>query len=195
VSYRWDFGDGAREVLPVVPHTYATPGTYRARLTVTDSAGVTAVAEQLISVGIPRPQITFRQPPANVTNLVLSPASPLWVVAETVVTPGVARTTLAGLDRDRDACDAIAVLYASQTGIEKERLGDLSDAVSAVAFSPNGQFFAVATADGQIQVFNAATARPLNQMNVGVAGRHAAGCRARQRRGAGSQPRHRPAGV
>jgi WD40 repeat protein len=169
VSYRWDFGDGAREVLPVVPHTYATPGTYRARLTVTDSAGVTAVAEQLISVGIPRPQITFRQPPANVTNLVLSPASPLWVVAETVVTPGVARTTLAGLDRDRDACDAIAVLYASQTGIEKERLGDLSDAVSAVAFSPNGQFFAVATADGQIQVFNAATARPLNQMNVGGA--------------------------
>ena len=66
--YRWDFGDGSRELLAVVAHTFATPGTYRVRLTVTDAVGVTGFSEQIIQVGIPRPTITFREPPASVSN-------------------------------------------------------------------------------------------------------------------------------
>lgn len=163
VSYRWDFGDGSREVLPVVPHTFATSGTFRVRLTVTDVAGVTATVDQLISIGIPRPQISFRQPPNDVTNLVLSQDSPLWVTAVFDVTPTTPRTLKAGLDSDRDPCDAVAVLYDALSGAESTRLGNLSDAVNAVAFSPDGQFLAVGTADGTLAIFNAGTERPLNR--------------------------------
>lgn len=40
-KYRWDFGDGSTATTgtPQTTHTYAAPGTYTARLTVTDDAG------------------------------------------------------------------------------------------------------------------------------------------------------------
>jgi len=63
--YRWDFGDGSRELLASVSHTFATAGTYRVRLTVTDAVGVTGSADKIIEVGIPRPTISFRAPPAD----------------------------------------------------------------------------------------------------------------------------------
>lgn len=163
VAYRWDFGDGSREVLPVVTHTYASAGTFRVRLTVTDSAGVTATAELLIDVGIPRPSIEFRQPPASVTNLVLSPDSPLWVYAEFTLTPGTPRMLKAGLDGDKDACDAQAVAYSQTSGAEITRLQGLPDAVTAVAVSPNGQFLVTGSQNGSIDVFNAGTLRLLNE--------------------------------
>jgi PKD repeat protein len=42
VSYSWDFGDGAIAGGATVTHTYTTPGTYHAALTVSDSVGLTA---------------------------------------------------------------------------------------------------------------------------------------------------------
>lgn len=65
VEFRWDFGDGAREFLPELSHVYASPGTFRARLTVTDDTGVTAYTEQLIEVGVPTPSIEIRVPPPH----------------------------------------------------------------------------------------------------------------------------------
>lgn len=41
ISYSWDFGDGAVAAGAAVTHTYSTPGTYQAVLTVNDKAGLT----------------------------------------------------------------------------------------------------------------------------------------------------------
>jgi PKD repeat protein len=49
-GYAWDFGDGARDTGAQVTHAYAGPGTYTARLTVTNSAGRTAEAERRVLV-------------------------------------------------------------------------------------------------------------------------------------------------
>ena len=41
VSYAWTFGDGGSATGMLVSHTYTTPGTYQAHLTVTDDRGAT----------------------------------------------------------------------------------------------------------------------------------------------------------
>jgi len=122
--YRWDFGDGSRELLASVSHTFATAGTYRVRLTVTDAVGVTGSADKIIEVGIPRPTISFRAPPADIANLVCSPSALLWVHAAYSVTPGVPYTLRAGLDGDRDACSAQVVLYTADSRAELASLVD-----------------------------------------------------------------------
>ncbi|MFB6285517.1 MAG: PKD domain-containing protein [Candidatus Bipolaricaulia bacterium] len=62
-SYQWDFGDGTttEESQPTVTHTYQQAGDYTVALTVTDSQGNTASAQQSITVlqGNERPQATF----------------------------------------------------------------------------------------------------------------------------------------
>lgn len=127
LGYRWDFGDGSRAFEPLVPHTFATPGTYRVRLTVTDVVGITGTAEVLVQVGIPRPSIRFRSPPANVTNIVCTngPDSALWVHAAYDVEPGVPFQLRAGLDGDRDTCNAQVALFDAQTGAAGPQLVDL----------------------------------------------------------------------
>lgn len=44
LQYQWDFGDGTNSTQPNPMHTYTTPGTYRATLTVKDSQNRTATA-------------------------------------------------------------------------------------------------------------------------------------------------------
>lgn len=141
--YRWDFGDGSRELIPVVTHTFATAGTYRVRLTVTDAVGVTGFAEKIIEVGIPRPTITFRSPPTEITNIVCSPDSPLWVHAIYDLTPGVPHTIRAGLDGDEDICNALVALYDPTTGTQQGTLTDWTNdpdlqqgPIRAATFSP-----------------------------------------------------------
>jgi PKD repeat protein len=46
----WDFGDGVQAGGPAISHTYRTPGTYTAKLTVTDPGGLTATASIEITV-------------------------------------------------------------------------------------------------------------------------------------------------
>jgi WD40 repeat protein len=144
--YRWDFGDGSRELIPVVPHTFASSGTYRVRLTVTDAVGVTGFTEKIIEVGITRPTISFRTPPAGVTNIVCTntETAVLWVHAVYDVEPGVPYTLRAGLDGDRDPCEALVAVYDSQTGDEVQRLTDPTNVFSqkqgtvrAAVFSPD----------------------------------------------------------
>jgi outer membrane protein OmpA-like peptidoglycan-associated protein len=50
VSYAWDLGDGNKATGASVNHTYAAPGKYTARLTVTDSDGLTDSADVPIRV-------------------------------------------------------------------------------------------------------------------------------------------------
>ena len=59
----WDFGDGTGAAGEAVEHSYATPGSYTARVTVADALGNTASAEQAVSVQAP--PAAPSQPPAE----------------------------------------------------------------------------------------------------------------------------------
>ncbi len=50
VTYSWRFGDGARASGARPTHTYASPGTYSASLTVTDSGGHTSTVAHQVAV-------------------------------------------------------------------------------------------------------------------------------------------------
>ncbi len=51
-GYLWDFGDGRTSTGVVATHSYADPGAYAAKLTVTDSQGISATsASQIVEVG------------------------------------------------------------------------------------------------------------------------------------------------
>lgn len=156
-SYQWDFGDGSRELLPVVAHTFASPGTFRTRLTITDNTGVTSQAEQIIEVGIRRPTIQFRSPSAEINNLVVSPDSPLWVSVVFDVTAGTPRMLAAGLDGDADPCDAKAVRYSVGSGaLQGEFLGH-AGRVRAAVWTPDGASILTASDDQTLRLYNAST--------------------------------------
>lgn len=50
-SYSWDFGDGKTSTDALPSHLYQSPGSYTAKLTVTDNRGNKASASTLVSVG------------------------------------------------------------------------------------------------------------------------------------------------
>ncbi len=98
----WDFGDGASESDEDVSHTFATSGTFRVRLTVTDDVGISDTDELLISVGIADPQLELRIPPASVKNIVVPQDGTIWIQGVYNVEEGVARNVRAGVDEDLD---------------------------------------------------------------------------------------------
>ena len=74
VSYAWNFGDGTSGAGSVVSHTYSTPGSYAAVLTVTDSQGLTA--SQSVQIQATAPNIL---PNAVIAASSTSGAAPLAV--------------------------------------------------------------------------------------------------------------------
>jgi WD40 repeat protein len=156
-SYRWDFGDGSVELLSVVSHTYARPGSFRARLTVEDDNGITASTDLLISVGIRQPQIVLRVPGADLTNLVLSPGSPLWIQGVYEIEPGVPFMVRAGLDGDRDTCNAQAVVIDPNSLLTRAELIGHDGPVTGAAFSPDGQEVLTSSLDGTLRLYSALT--------------------------------------
>lgn len=160
--YRWDFGDGSTEVLPVVAHTFTRSGTFRVRLTVTDNTGVTGSAEQIVVVGIRTPTITFRTPPSTVSNIVVSNDSTLWVQAVFNIEQGVPRLITAGLDGDSDPCDAKAITIRTNNGTTSAVYGGHSDRVRVALYSPSGANVLTASDDRTLRLFTEGTAILLN---------------------------------
>ncbi|QYG94021.1 PKD domain-containing protein [Iamia sp. SCSIO 61187] len=60
VDHQWDFGDGATASGASVEHTYASSGTYRIVLTVTDDQGLTHSAHQDVEVQVEVAEPTHR---------------------------------------------------------------------------------------------------------------------------------------
>jgi OOP family OmpA-OmpF porin len=54
VRYVWDLGDGTRSDQRALRHVYETPGTYTARLSVTDNEGLQASDSVKVTAGAPR---------------------------------------------------------------------------------------------------------------------------------------------
>ena len=69
VSYLWDLGDGRQASGQQVQHTYSQPGTYTAKLTVTDNDGMTGMANVPITVAAKR--AAPPPPPAPAQRIVL----------------------------------------------------------------------------------------------------------------------------
>jgi WD40 repeat protein len=154
LGYRWDFGDGSREVIPVLLHTFASSGTYRVILTVTNTSGIIGTAERIVQVGIAQPTIDLRSPPADEVNIVCSIRSPLWVEAVSVVTPGVPFTTRAGLDGDRDICDAQIAVYSSTADTDPRRLVGHSQPVATAVFSADSGHVLSGSDDGTVNLYD-----------------------------------------
>ena len=70
VSYSWDFGDGGTATGPSATHSYASAGSYSARLTVRDDYGLSASSSQTIAVPTPHAVPT---PTAVLSRLTISP--------------------------------------------------------------------------------------------------------------------------
>jgi glucose/arabinose dehydrogenase len=62
LTYAWDLGDGTTSNEPNPSHTYAEPGQYTARLTVTDPSGRAGTSNVTITAGNSRPKVTIELP-------------------------------------------------------------------------------------------------------------------------------------
>ena len=67
LSYHWSFGDGATSTEANPVHTYQEVNLYRARLTVSDSAGATSSTTLLVEAGTLRPVATILAPKDGAT--------------------------------------------------------------------------------------------------------------------------------
>ena len=78
VGYQWDFGDGTTSSLSSVSHTYQTPGTFNAQVTVTDNGGATSSASISVNVTGPLPSVTVLTPNGGEILLFDSVYSVTW---------------------------------------------------------------------------------------------------------------------
>ncbi len=62
IRYHWNFGDGAISDAASTAHTYASPGTYRVTLTVTDNHAGSRTTSVLVTVTSPPPRAIVAQP-------------------------------------------------------------------------------------------------------------------------------------
>ena len=59
ISYAWSFGDGGTGSGRVTAHSYGSAGSYSARLTVTNSLGVSGFSNALVTVATSQPVVTL----------------------------------------------------------------------------------------------------------------------------------------
>jgi WD40 repeat protein len=164
LSYLWEFGDGATATQSLLTHTFSRSGAFRVTLTVTDAAGVTDTAVVIVEVGIPTPEVTFRNPPARLDNLTLSPDSPLWTNVVFDVSDGVPYFLSAGLDGDLDTCDAQTAVYSAD-GLLVQRIKGHTEPVNTAAFSPSAagatapNYLLTSSDDGTLRLYSWVAAR------------------------------------
>jgi PKD repeat protein len=65
VSYDWTFGDGGTASGATVSHSFATAGSYRVTLTVTDSRGATGATDTSVTVANSQPTASFLFSPST----------------------------------------------------------------------------------------------------------------------------------
>jgi PKD repeat protein len=89
ITYAWDFGDTNTSFERNPRHTYTTPGTYKAKVKVTDAGGASTTSEEIT--------ITVANPPGNVAPTVQATADP-----KTGTVPLAVRFSSAASDPDGD---------------------------------------------------------------------------------------------
>ncbi len=139
-AYDWDFGDGATGAGVAPEHTFAGPGVYDVRLTVTDEDGNTDRSDQLVTVGA-ADAVSFRAARSASRN----------VVAHRVQVPAAVRTgdgLLAFLTTNKPALSATTpdgwqlVDTVQTSGVETfvwQRVADASSAGTTVRFPLDGR--------------------------------------------------------
>jgi PKD repeat protein len=82
-TYAWDFGDGSNATQQNVSHSYATPGIFTARLTVTDNHGATGMDQGTISVVKPHqpPTVAVTSPNGGEVLTIGSTATVTWTAS------------------------------------------------------------------------------------------------------------------
>jgi chitodextrinase len=89
LTYQWDFGDGNSSFERNVRHTYMTPGSYKAKVKVTDAGGASTTSEEIT--------VTVNNPPGNAAPSVQAAADP-----KTGTVPLAVRFSSAATDPDGD---------------------------------------------------------------------------------------------
>lgn len=167
VEYRWDFGDSTVELLQDVAHQFSSPGNFKVTLTVTDDVGIQESQSIFVQVGIPQPTMEIRVPDSSLTNLVVSRNSPLWIQAVYSVDSSVERFITAGLDGDRDPCEAQYAIFAVSTGGVSRRIVGHADRVTRATYTPNGSQILSSSADGTVRITSASNGALVRSINLG----------------------------
>jgi chitodextrinase len=114
----WDFGDGVKAGGEAATHTYTQPGTYNAKVTVTDPGGKSATATVAVTVSSTRAQAS---PPAAADDGDVAGESETSSVVRLTKTHKLARVVKRGL-RYSVACES-ACRVSSVLRVAGKRLG------------------------------------------------------------------------
>jgi PKD repeat protein len=139
VTYAWSFGDGGTGNGPTPLHTYAAPGVYTARLTVTDNNGAVASDDALITVTTASPWAdAIGSTDSDSALAVAIDGAGNTIVGGTIkgsVTVAPGKTLVSAGNTDA----FVAKFGPTGTLVWANRMGGTSDdTLEAVAVAPNG---------------------------------------------------------
>ena len=78
-SYQWDFGDGSSTTGNTISHIYTAAGSYTAKLTVTDAAGLSSTASTTVTAATATTTTPSVPPTAIISSSTAAGAAPLTV--------------------------------------------------------------------------------------------------------------------
>ena len=122
VSYAWDFDDGGSSTAISPTHTYTSPGTYGATLTVTDNGGKTDTATVTITV-TPDVDQDGVSPPSDCDD------------NDANIKPGASDPVGDGIDQNCDTVDgdAATIAFVSNSGTDTGSCGTLVNQCATIA--------------------------------------------------------------
>jgi len=111
ISWSWNFGDGSTSTAQNPSHTYASDGTYKVTLTVTDDDGATDIASEYITVSGQTAGIT-------ITEIVPGSAQTGTSVDVTIYGSGFASGVTVALENGDGPAPAITITDVTTDGIQ-----------------------------------------------------------------------------